>query len=240
MVHTVFNEPRLSLPILAGSNAAIALAYLFELNPINARTAWHTDCGPTAWHTAMHTGCGRRLLLWSASPPREPGPAAAAGKGRGQAWHAHRHKWSDLFHLARPSSPPRLPPPLLRPPRLEQAASWALLACVMKGFAVSVVSPPTAPPPHLTAQQLSTYFVPILNAALGLRAKIFNCTDPRLALCAPQVESVPHGRDVTRAWLRSAPALARLQHPRPAARRPILSPAPTVLPTGLCHHAAYS
>jgi len=93
------NEHRLSLPIWVGSNAAIALAYLFDLNPLNA-------------------------------------------------------------------------------------ASWALLACVMKGFAVSVVSPSAAPPPLLTAQQLGTYLAPKLNAARGLRAKIFGCTDPRLALRA--------------------------------------------------------
>jgi hypothetical protein len=72
---------------------------------------------------------------------------------------------------------------------LEQAASWALLACVMKGFAVSVVSPPAAPPSSLTAEQLVTYLAPKLNAARDLRAKIFGCSDPRLALCAPQVET---------------------------------------------------
>ena len=85
----------------------------------------------------------------------------------------------------RQSARPYPPCPLC----LKQAASWALLACVMKGFAVSVVSPSAAPPPLLTAQQLGTYLAPKLNAARGLRAKIFGCTDPRLALRALQVET---------------------------------------------------
>jgi len=96
----LFNEHPLSLPIWVGGNAAVMLAYVFDLNPLNA-------------------------------------------------------------------------------------ASWALLACVMKGFAVSVVSPPVAPPPNqFTAEQLAAYLAPKLEAARGLRAKIFGCTDPRLALRA--------------------------------------------------------
>lgn len=59
----------------------------------------------------------------------------------------------------------------------------------MKGFAVSVISPPAAPPQSLTAEQLATYLAPKLNAARELRAKIFGCSDPRLALCARQVET---------------------------------------------------
>ena len=80
----------------------------------------------------------------------------------------------------------------------------------MKGFAVSVVSPPAAPPPSLTAEELVTYLAPKLNAARDLRAKIFGCSDPRLALCAPQVNDRQR-RNMALASLRSALPLARLQ-----------------------------
>ena len=86
----------------------------------------------------------------------------------------------------------------------------------MKGFAVSVVSPPAAPPPSLTAEELVTYLAPKLNAARDLRAKIFGCSDPRLALCAPQVNDRT-GRDVTWPSLRFASLC-------PAARPPAAGP----------------
>ena len=76
----------------------------------------------------------------------------------------------------------------------------------MKGFAVSVVSPRAAPPPSLTAEQLVTYLAPKLNAARDLRAKIFGCSDPRLALCAPQVETTGmQRRNMVLALLRRSP-----------------------------------
>ena len=116
------------------------------------------------------------------------------------------------------------PPPPSSPTCLVQAASWALLACVMKGFAVSVVSPPAAPPPSLTTEQLVTYLAPKLNAARDLRAKIFGCSDPRLALCAPQVETTGMKTRIL-ASLRFAPPLARLQQSRLAL--PCFPPAST-------------
>ena len=167
------NMQPLSLPIWVGSNAAIALSYLFDLNPLNACTARHTGCPD-------RTAPGRAHMLWPeaaprlcASDPQETCPAAAASVGRSLERRA--------------ASLPLAPEPIH--PVSEQAASWALLACVMKGFAVSVVSPPAAPPPSLTAEQLATYLAPKLNAARELRAKIFGCSDPRLALCARQVET---------------------------------------------------
>ena len=94
----------------------------------------------------------------------------------------------------------------------------------MKGFAVSVVSPRAAPPPSLTAEQLVTYLAPKLNAARDLRAKIFGCSDPRLALCAPQVETTGMQRRnmalACFASLRSALQLARLQQGHLATGRP--------------------
>ena len=67
------------------------------------------------------------------------------------------------------------------------AASWTLLACVMKGFALSVVSPPKPAPTPLTPEQLAAYAAPAaaaLNSARDLGARVFRCTDPRLALRA--------------------------------------------------------
>ena len=86
----------------------------------------------------------------------------------------------------------------------------------MKGFAVSVVSPPAAPPPSLTAEELVTYLAPKLNAARDLRAKIFGCSDPRLALCAPQVNDRQR-RNMALASLRFASLC-------PAARPPAAGP----------------
>ena len=125
-------------------------------------------------------------------------------------------------------------PSLAHPPCLEQAASWALLACVMKGFAVSVVSPPAAPPSSLTAEQLVTYLAPKLNAARDLRAKIFGCSDPRLALCAPQVETTGMKR---RNMVLALPCrflgCSRATWPREGRE---MSSAPSLLPPSLHHH----
>tara|TARA_B100000780_G_C20817083_1_gene324622 strand:+ start:210 stop:458 length:249 start_codon:yes stop_codon:yes gene_type:complete len=82
----------------------------------------------------------------------------------------------------------------------------------MKGFAVSVVSPPAAPPPSLTAEELVTYLAPKLNAARDLRAKIFSCSDPRLALCAPQVETTGM-KTMVLALLHRSPACSRAAWP---------------------------
>ena len=70
------NEHPLSLPIWVGSNAAIALAYLFDLNPLNARTAWHTGCPDR-----MAPGCGQRLLPTYVRQAQDRCPAPAARWG---------------------------------------------------------------------------------------------------------------------------------------------------------------
>ena len=214
-------EHPLSLPIWVGSNAAIALSYLFDLNPLNACTAG-THAVPTARRLAVHTCCGQRLLPACVHRIRERCPAAAASVGRSLERRA--------------ASLPLAPEPIH--PALEQAASWALLACVMKGFAVSVVSPPAAPPPSLTAEQLAAYLAPKLNAARELRAKIFGCSDPRLALCARQVETTgtmrsnsPAARWPTAEPLArggpsdlAGPILAPLQPPPPASLVRVVTP----------------
>ena len=56
-------EHPLSLPIWVGSNAAIALSYLFDLNPLNACTARHTCCPD-------RTAPGRAHMLWPEAAPR--------------------------------------------------------------------------------------------------------------------------------------------------------------------------
>lgn len=73
---------------------------------------------------------------------------------------------------------------------LTNAAAWALLGCIMKGFAVSVVSPSPAPPAPLSAEQLQPYFaqlVSAINTARSTFSHVFNCTDARLALRAALV-----------------------------------------------------
>ena len=62
MLPILSNEHPLSLPIWVGSNAAIALAYLFDLNPLNARTAWHTGCPD-------RMAPGRAHKLWPEAAP---------------------------------------------------------------------------------------------------------------------------------------------------------------------------
>ena len=65
---------------------------------------------------------------------------------------------------------------------LTSAASWTLLACVMKGFAASVVSPAPAPPTPLTVEQLQPHLAVCVAAANSLRdgfSRVFRCTDPR-------------------------------------------------------------
>ena len=181
-----------------------------------------THAVPTARRLAVHTCCGQRLLPACVHRIRERCPAAAASVGRSLERRA--------------ASLPLAPEPIH--PALEQAASWALLACVMKGFAVSVVSPPAAPPPSLTAEQLAAYLAPKLNAARELRAKIFGCSDPRLALCARQVETTgtmrsnsPAARWPTAEPLArggpsdlAGPILAPLQPPPPASLVRVVTP----------------
>ena len=174
-----------------------------------------THAVPTARRLAVHICCGQRLLPACVHRIRERRPAAAASVGRSLERRA--------------ASLPLAPEPT--PPVLEQAASWALLACVMKGFAVSVVSPPAAPPPSLTAEQLAAYLAPKLNAARELRAKIFGCSDPRLALCARQVETTGTMRS------NSLPLAGPQQSQRQGEGRAI-SPAPFLLPPSPRHQLA--
>lgn len=73
---------------------------------------------------------------------------------------------------------------------LTNLAAWTLLGGVMKGFAVSVVSPSPAPPAPLSAEQLQPYvtqLVSAVNTARSTFSHVFNCTDPRLALRAALV-----------------------------------------------------